>query len=397
MVDRRDEPGREGKPRHRAGRARPDRNGREQPAGAAPADRDPFGASRPTAPFGGAHGAHAAPTAAGGEGAGEPRPRLRLSRATADLTSERLLRPRRPAPGGGWRRLLYDLTRGLVNLGPGPAEQVALGLLERARAPLDGHRHVAVLSMKGGTGKTTTSVMLGHVLASHRPDRVIAVDAAPDAGTLGLRLKRETANSVRDLLATAYRVERYADVRVHTSQAASRLEVLASQIDPEVSEPFGAEAYRTVVSMLARFYPLLITDCGPGMLGAAMRPVLDLADQVVMVTSPTVDGGRSGSLTLDWLEAHGHAAVVRDAVVVINSVPRVPLIDVDRFEDHFGPRCRAVVRVPFDPHLGHGAETDLAELQPATRLAYLELAAAVVDGLAGGRQPITPGGSGTAS
>jgi MinD-like ATPase involved in chromosome partitioning or flagellar assembly len=381
MVDRRDEPGREGRRPGRTGRAGPDRNGQER-LGGGPVDRGPFGTGGPESPFA---GAGTPPPAARGE------PPPRRSRTASDLTSDRLLRPRRLVPGRGWRRLLYDLTRGLVNLGPGPAEQLALGYLERARASLEGHRHVAVLSMKGGTGKTTTSVMLGHVLASHRPDRVIAVDAAPDAGTLGLRLRRETANSVRDLLATAYRVERYADVRVHTSQAPSRLEVLASQIDPEVSEPFGAEAYRAVVSMLARFYPLLITDCGPGMLGATMRPVLELADQVVMVTSPTVDGGRSGSLTLDWLQAHGHADLVHDAVVVINGVPREPLIDIDRFEDHFGPRCRAVVRVPFDPHLGHGAETDLAELRPATRLAYLELAAHVVDGFSGGRQPTTPG------
>jgi hypothetical protein len=35
--------------------------------------------------------------------------------------------------------------------------------------------------------------------------------------------------------------------------------------------------------------------------------------------------------------------------------------------------------VPFDAHLEEGAEVDLDRLEPATRLALLELAAAVAD------------------
>jgi MinD-like ATPase involved in chromosome partitioning or flagellar assembly len=46
---------------------------------------------------------------------------------------------------------------------------------------------------------------------------------------------------------------------------------------------------------------------------------------------------------------------------------------------HFGGRCRAVVRIPFDPHLQEGAEVDLDRLEPRTRLALLELAAVVAD------------------
>ena len=46
---------------------------------------------------------------------------------------------------------------------------------------------------------------------------------------------------------------------------------------------------------------------------------------------------------------------------------------------HFAARCRAVVRVPFDAHLEEGAELDLDRIEPDTRLAMLELAAAVAD------------------
>ena len=42
-------------------------------------------------------------------------------------------------------------------------------------------------------------------------------------------------------------------------------------------------------------------------------------------------------------------------------------------------RCRAVKVLPFDEHLAEGAEIDLERLRPATRTAFVELAAMVAD------------------
>jgi MinD-like ATPase involved in chromosome partitioning or flagellar assembly len=114
-----------------------------------------------------------------------------------------------------------------------------------------------------------------------------------------------------------------------------------------------------------------------------MRGILDLADQLVVVTAPSLDGGRSASLTLDWLDQHDRRELVEQAVVVINSIRPKGLVDLGLLEEHFHRRCREVVRVPFDPHLEAGAETSLEELLPETHEAYLDLAAAVADGFKG--------------
>jgi hypothetical protein len=47
---------------------------------------------------------------------------------------------------------------------------------------------IAVISPKGGVGKTTTTALLGSLLAFLRRDRVIAVETNPDWGSLGRRL-----------------------------------------------------------------------------------------------------------------------------------------------------------------------------------------------------------------
>ena len=115
-----------------------------------------------------------------------------------------------------------------------------------------------------------------------------------------------------------------------------------------------------------------------------MAGILELADQIVLVSSPSVDGARSASATLDWLDAHGHGNLVRDAVVVLSAVRRKgkSMVDLDRLEQHFAARCRAVVRIPYDPHLEEGAEVHLEYLDTETADAYLCLAALVADGFA---------------
>ncbi|MEU1727293.1 AAA family ATPase [Nonomuraea sp. NPDC005692] len=311
-------------------------------------------------------------------------------RPTADsLDPESLLRGRRNAPAKGWRRLVYKASGGWIKPGEAPEVRRRRELVTRARTPVTtGHHRVAVLSLKGGVGKTTTTVGLGATLAQMRGDRVIAVDANPDRGTLSDKLVLETSATVRDLLNERDQVKRYVDIRAFTSQAPSRLEVLASDRDPSVSEAFSGADYQAVSQVLENFYSICITDCGTGLLHSAMGGVLGLADQIVLVSSPSVDGARAASATLDWLEAHHYADLVKNATVVLCSVrPRSKsAVDIRKLEAHFAARCRAVIRVPYDPHLEEGAEIDLDRLQEATREAYLQLAASVGDGFAGVRE-----------
>ncbi|MFR9801632.1 AAA family ATPase [Pseudonocardia sp. RS010] len=300
----------------------------------------------------------------------------------ADLSTARLLKPsRRRPPRTGWRRLLYLLTGRLINPGESPQDIRERELTTRVNQALLGCHKIATLSLKGGVGKTTITATLGATFASLRGDRVVAVDANPDRGTLSQKIPLETSATVRHLLRDAQRVRRYSDVRAYTSQGPSRLEVLASEQDPAVSEAFSEDDYRRTVTLLEHFYNIVLTDCGTGLMHSAMYGVLGVADQLIIVSSGSIDGARSASATMDWLEAHDHGDLVRNAVAVINNVHRqAGAVDLERVAQHFAGRCRAVVQIPFDPHLEEGAEVDLDRLSPPTRTALLELAASVADG-----------------
>ena len=308
---------------------------------------------------------------------------LEIEPSADDFAAERMLRTPSQRPDSGWRLALFRLSAGHIRVAPSAAELRQRELVARVKTPLRGCRKIAFISRKGGVGKTSTCLLTGHTFAFHRGDRVVALDGNPDAGTLGHRVRRETAETVTSLLADADGIERYADIRAYTSQSRTRLEVVAADDDPQITQAIGEEEFKRAIRLLERHYNLVCLDTGTGVLESATRGILDSADQIVVVIAPSLDGARAASSTLDWLGENGYRHLVDGAVGVINGVRSYNgLVDLDQIELHFAARCRATVRIPWDSHLEAGAETVVEELQPETRQAYLELAAAVATGFA---------------
>ncbi|GDY57533.1 hypothetical protein SVIO_081560 [Streptomyces violaceusniger] len=298
--------------------------------------------------------------------------------ASVELSSDRLMRGR---PQKRRRAQLASLFR----FGGRRDEAERQRKQELILTPVLSCYRIAVISLKGGVGKTTTTAALGSTLAALRPDRILAIDANPDAGTLGRRVRRETSATIRDLVNAIPYLHSYMDIRRFTSQAPSGLEILANDVDPAVSTTFGDQDYRRVMDVLGRQYPIILTDTGTGLLYSAMRGVLDLADQLVVVSTPSVDGASSASTTLDWLAAHGYADLVSRSVTVISDVRETgKMIKVEDIVSHFETRCRGVVVVPFDEHLAVGAEVDLEMMRPKSQEAYFDLAAMVAEGFPSG-------------
>ena len=282
----------------------------------------------------------------------------------------------------GWQRWVYRASGHVLKPRPGAEERRREQRAELLRTPIEGTRRVVVMSRKGGVGKTTISLALGSILATQRGDRVVALDANPDAGNLAHRVAPANGLTITDVLRDLDRIGSYAALKAYTSQAPeSRLEVLASDDDSRIGIALDREDYHRLITLLDRFYNLILLDTGTGILDSANQGLLTEADQLVLVLRAGLDGGRAAALTLDWLDAHDYAELVRDAVVVINAVrPRVgaPLAPI---REHFEHRCRRVLTIPWDPALETGAQTRLSGLRPETEEALVEMAAAVAEHL----------------
>jgi MinD-like ATPase involved in chromosome partitioning or flagellar assembly len=305
----------------------------------------------------------------------------------AMLTADRLLDDSakfRAAPESGWRKLVYYLSLKLWHLGDPPKVRARKAMDARIGSVLEGGaKFVPVLTRKGGVGKTTISTLLGMAMAQVREDRVIAIDANPDRGTLAERVSKSTRFTVRDIVNRAAAIDGFSEFSNMVSRDETRLDVLASDADPMLSEAFDEGDYNVVADMAARYYSIVITDCGTGIVHSVMRPTLQRANSLVVVSGGSVDEARLASETLTWLEANGYGELVRNSVVALNTATQATqLVKLDEIEQHFRTRVRSVIRIPYDPALAAGSVIKFNELKKQTRDAARQLASEVISSIA---------------
>ena len=147
---------------------------------------------------------------------------------------------------------------------------------------------IALISPKGGVGKTSSTFITGNLLASHLKLRAIAVDANPDFGTLA-RLApdaRRSQRSLADLLDDADRLNTAAELTPYVTRLATGLHLLGAPSDAELTASMGPERYGELVAFLATFYEVVLLDLGTGVAGPLARFAIERADQLVLVTTP---------------------------------------------------------------------------------------------------------------
>jgi len=234
---------------------------------------------------------------------------------------------------------------------------------------------VALISPKGGVGKTTSTFLVGNLLATHLKLRVVAVDANPDFGTLA-RLspdQRRSERSLADLLADADRLKTAAELNPYVSRQATGLHVLGAPRDAELTANLGPDRYGELIAFLSCFYEVVLLDLGTGVAGPLARFAIDRADQAVLVTTPE---WVTSSVVLDAL---AHVQHERTTVAMNKSLLRakdLPAVE-QRFRAEHLHRC---VTIPFDEQLAATLDAGhytLDVLGRRTRMAIKELGLAV--------------------
>ncbi len=181
------------------------------------------------------------------------------------------------------RRLYQQLTTT-----PGQREEAALEERLSRRRPVTRTNLVAVVSPKGGVGKTTLSFLIGDLLASRPKLRVLVVDTNPDFGTLGKLAPDSHASEhqMTDVMAQMDRIRSAAELDPFVASTPTGLHLLAAPQRPELMEAMTPQIYGQLLQFLGRFYHVIVLDLGTGLTDPVAQFALGRADQAVVVSKP---------------------------------------------------------------------------------------------------------------
>ena len=289
----------------------------------------------------------------------------------------------------GFRGFITRATGGVISPGPGKKERLEIERLERIRRPLDGPRNIAVVNLKGGAHKTTASLMIAATLGVSRGGNVLAWDNNETRGTLGWRgvpteHHRTAVDLLHDIETLRSPSASNADLDPYVRpQGEMRFDILASDEDPGSAALIDDRAFGELDEALSRFYRIKVIDTGNNVRASNWLAAVKSADQLVIISTVREDTFNAAAWMIDELRATGLGEQVDHAVTILSHSSKGKFDPTlrSRLLAHFGAHTRAVAEVPYEQQFVDGTHLDWSRVSKATKKAWLDATALIVDGL----------------
>jgi MinD-like ATPase involved in chromosome partitioning or flagellar assembly len=251
------------------------------------------------------------------------------------------------------------------------AEETRIG--RELQQPVTTGRVIAVTSIRGGVGKTTTAALLARTFNHYRHDPVLALEADAALGTLPVRMGAESVRwscaELARILTPSMQLTDITGYLVPVSDGGWLLP--ASQ--GRVGAPLDIPTYRTVTLALRRYFAVTVVDCET-LPGEVARTAMDTAHARVVVAPLTAEGVGGTRVVLDWLAQLPHEALAFTVVALTSGTPDLNL-DLKTATAHLRETGVTIVHLPYDRHLAAGGPIRTELLGSATRRAATRLAA----------------------
>ena len=290
-----------------------------------------------------------------------------------------------PKATRGWRALL----------GLSPSKRELQERADRAAACQTFGRPITVVvaDPRGGSGKTTTSILLAGAFGNARGGGVLVLENHELRGTMHLRVDSQSKDrTIRDLLgAQQYSGTKGEFIRIGDLSAYVRHQI-AGQFDVIVSETkrdraLTSQEFESVHDLGCRFYEVVIVDTANDESAENWRAAVKRADALVVPIKWRNDYSLPAVEMLEELQSSSDPRledlVRRTVVVASHNQGDLDIRCRQHLMPYFVQRTQAVIEIAPDAHIAEGNVIRHDQLTPRTRRKAERLAAEVARSVEG--------------
>lgn len=211
-------------------------------------------------------------------------------------------------------------------------------------------RVIAVVGQKGGVGKTAISVNLGAALAQNPANHVLIIDFDMSFGDVGLAMNMQSPSTTAMVARELTEADRD-DFKHSVTEHPSGVFLLGAPSRVGEWLKVTPEQLEALVETAAALYDYVILDT-PGAFNDAVAAAMDLADNVLIVTSLELSSVKNTSLLLEVLEEEGFSE--NRALVIANCTSEDTGIAVTDLVPSL--KRDSIWKVPFDSGVRKGSQ-----------------------------------------
>lgn len=238
-------------------------------------------------------------------------------------------------------------------------------------------------SSKGGVGKTTMACNIAMMLNERfGAGSVALIDANTQAPNIAPMLDLKPERWLRDAVGEYKRLDSELLKELMTIHSDSGLHVLAHSTENPLGLDFSEDQLDKILLVSKGTYQWTVVDTFP-LMSSLNLSMMDLADEILLVTEPIVPALRSARHNLEMLKKAGYGEG-RISLVLNKYTKFSGNVDVDLVKETLNWPVKHVI--PYDVHSTIAANNGKALISAFPDLAVSQAISRLVDGLTG--QPL---------